>query len=121
MEISTDGGATYKNTGYVSSSGTIYSDASIAAINSTVDFPFGAGQTNGTSSNFNFWMNDVNNGNIPTINGTGWSTVSNPAHPGGGTQNFGGYTTNTNINAFRIGFNTGNINTITVSLYGVVT
>lgn len=121
MEVSADGGSSWIVTGYVSSVGSIYSDTAIGAFASTSDFPIDVGQENGTPANYTIWMNETNTGNLPSINGSGWSTVSDPAHPGGGSDSFGGYVSTPNINAFRVGFNTGDIASMTISLYGLVT
>lgn len=121
MELSTDGGSTFLTTGYVASATAIYSDTALAGFPSTDDWPLGAGQLNGTPANFTIWFSNLNNGLLPTYRANGASTVSDTNHPGVGTQAAGGYTTNVNVNAFRIGFNTGDIANISVSLYGIVT
>jgi hypothetical protein len=120
MQMSNDGGGTWKTSGYLSGfNSTPYNSTTWTNINSTADFVLSGALDNGASTSFGNGLVEIYliGSNLTYITGT-CTYFDNT----GGTQNMAllsGRSGNNGANAFRILMSSGNITTGSFYMYGM--
>ncbi len=122
MQVSTDGGSNYLNTGYVARVNVTNSSAVFASASNTTAFQlsFTTDISNSSTLKYNAMIvfYDFTTGGTPAISGIGTYQSVSASSPDYVYQYGYGPVTIT-VNAFQFAMSSGNINTGTFSLYGV--
>ena len=123
LAFSVNNGSTYIATNYQSGTNRLdYNSATITNANSTTDIRLSYGisstTTNAAGNGF-VWLYNMQNSGQPVVGGL-YSGFTNTTSVMSNTTIQGWNTANTNINAIRLNFSSGNISTGTFSLYGLI-
>ena len=119
IDISQDNGSSWINTGYTA--GVLYSaynSTTQTAANSTTIMPISGPCSNGDSYTAELYMGSVNQPDYFTLNGLATWNDTTLATTAGGTVRGRG---TTGVNAIRLTFASGNINTGSFTLFGIKT
>lgn len=119
LQISTNNGSSYSATGYQAGcNSNVYTSATITNTNSSTALLLsGTIESTQTGCCGHVWLYNLQNGGDFFARGDSHFVNSTPV---GVMAYFGGATGDTSVNAFQVLMSTGNINTGTFSLYGLI-